>query len=146
MFQWMSLLISLHHKRTSFADDSVSSKSIRWWVWWQVCITSKPVSLMILCSSESIRWWICVTREPVSLMNFCGRLHIRTGSMSKMIALYDCNIWTLECEHVCSWNWYDYELCDYRMQMYWFVTIDMLGGATKDRIHDRTRTSHRRSR
>jgi len=24
---------------------------------------------------------------------------------------------TLECKHVCSWNVYDDELCDYQMQM-----------------------------
>jgi len=108
-----------------------SSKSVCWWVWWRVCITSEPVSLMILCFSESVRWWICVTSEPVSLMNFCSRLNIRIGSMSKMITLYDCNIWTLECEHMYSWSLFDDELCDYRMQMYWFVTIDVLSGAVK---------------
>jgi len=95
-------------------------------VWWRVCITGKPVPLMIMCSSESISWPVCVTNElvllmiscssksvcwrvcvnsePVSLMNFYGRLHIRTSSMIKMIALYDCNIWMLEYEHVYSWN------------------------------------------
>jgi hypothetical protein len=38
---------------------------------------------------------------------------------------------TLEYEHVYSWNIYGDELCDYRMQMYVFVTIDVLGGVTE---------------
>jgi hypothetical protein len=33
---------------------------------------------------------------------------------------------TLECEHMDSWNKYSDE-CDSRMQMYWFVAIDVLG-------------------
>jgi hypothetical protein len=40
-------------------------------------------------------------------------------------------VWTLECEHVYSWNMYGDELCDYQMQMCWFVTINVLGGATR---------------
>jgi hypothetical protein len=47
-----------------------------------------------------------------------------------MIALYDCNLWTLECEHMYSWNLYGDEPCDYRMQIYRFVTIDVVGGMT----------------
>jgi hypothetical protein len=50
--------------------------------------------------------------------------------MIKMIASYDFNIWMLECEHVYSWNLYGDELCDYWMQMYWFMTIDVVGGTT----------------
>ena len=34
---------------------------------------------------------------------------------------------TLECKHMNSWNKYGDE-CDLRMQMYWFVAIDVLGG------------------
>jgi hypothetical protein len=49
-----------------------------------------------------------------------------------MIALCDCVIYgTLECEHVDSWNMYGDESSDFRMQMSWFVTIDVLGGATE---------------
>jgi hypothetical protein len=36
---------------------------------------------------------------------------------------------TFACEHMDSWNRYGDE-CDFRMRMCWFVTIDMLGGAT----------------
>jgi hypothetical protein len=35
---------------------------------------------------------------------------------------------TLECEHMNSWDNYGNE-CDLKIQMYWFVTIDVLGGA-----------------
>jgi hypothetical protein len=45
------------------------------------------------------------------------------------ISLYDvikCE--TLEREHVDSWNKHGDE-CDSKIQMYWFVTIDVLGGA-----------------
>jgi hypothetical protein len=35
---------------------------------------------------------------------------------------------TLECEHMNSWNKYGDE-CDSKIQMYWFVTIYILGGA-----------------
>ena len=34
---------------------------------------------------------------------------------------------TLECEHMNSWNKYG-DKCDSKIQMYWFVTIDVLGG------------------
>jgi hypothetical protein len=51
--------------------------------------------------------------------------------MIKMIALYDCNLWTLECEHMYSWNLYGDESCDYRMQIYRFVTINVVGGTTE---------------
>jgi hypothetical protein len=48
-----------------------------------------------------------------------------------MIALCDCVICgTLECEHVDSWNMYGDESRDFKMQMSWFVTIDVLDGAT----------------
>jgi hypothetical protein len=47
-----------------------------------------------------------------------------------MIALCDCVICgTLECEHVDSWNMYGDESCDFRMQMCWFVTSDVLDDA-----------------
>jgi hypothetical protein len=35
---------------------------------------------------------------------------------------------TLECEHMNSWNKFGDE-CDSKIQMYWFVTIDVVGGA-----------------
>jgi hypothetical protein len=35
---------------------------------------------------------------------------------------------TLECEHMNSWNKYS-DKCDSKIQMYWFMTIDVLGGA-----------------
>jgi hypothetical protein len=35
---------------------------------------------------------------------------------------------TLECEHMNSWNKCGDE-CDSKIQMYWFMTIDVLGGA-----------------
>jgi len=45
------------------------------------------------------------------------------------ISLYDgVNFGTLECEHMNSWNKYGDE-CDSKIQIYWFVTIDVLGGA-----------------
>jgi len=96
-----------------------------------ILCSSKPIYLTILCSSESIRWQVCVTSEPVSPMNLYGILHIRIGSMIKMIALYDCDIWTLECEHVYSWKLYVDVLCVTKMEMYWFVTINVLGGTTR---------------
>jgi hypothetical protein len=34
---------------------------------------------------------------------------------------------TLECEHMDSWNKYGDE-CDLRMQMYWLVAMNVLGG------------------
>ena len=37
---------------------------------------------------------------------------------------------TLECEHMDSWNKCGDE-CDLRMQMYWFVAIDVLDGVTR---------------
>jgi hypothetical protein len=44
------------------------------------------------------------------------------------ISLYDgVKCGTLECEHMNSWNKYGDE-CDSKIQMYWFVTIDVLGG------------------
>jgi hypothetical protein len=44
------------------------------------------------------------------------------------ISLYDgIKRGTLECEHMDSWNKYSDE-CGLRMQMYWFVAIDVLGG------------------
>ena len=44
------------------------------------------------------------------------------------ISLYDgVKCGTLECEHMDSWNKCGDE-CDLRMQMYWFVAIDVLGG------------------
>jgi len=55
-------------------------------------VTDEPVSPTILYSSKSVRWQICVTSEPVLLTKFYNILHIRTGSMIKMIVLYDCNI------------------------------------------------------
>jgi len=46
------------------------------------------------------------------------------------ISLYDCvKYGAFECEHMDSWNRYGDE-CDFRMQMCWFVTIDVLSGAT----------------
>jgi hypothetical protein len=48
-----------------------------------------------------------------------------------MIPLYDCVICgTHEYEHVYFWNMYGDELCDYQMQICWFMIIDVLGGAT----------------
>ena len=48
-----------------------------------------------------------------------------------MISLYDCvKYGTLECEHMDSWNRCSDESCDFRIQMCWLVTIDVLGGAT----------------
>jgi len=45
------------------------------------------------------------------------------------ISLYDViKCGTLEHEHVNSWNKNGDE-CDSKIQMYWFVTIDVLGGA-----------------
>jgi hypothetical protein len=45
------------------------------------------------------------------------------------ISLYDgVKYGTLECEHMKSWNKYGDE-CDSKIQIYWFVTIDVLGGA-----------------
>jgi hypothetical protein len=45
------------------------------------------------------------------------------------ISLYDgVKCGTLECEHMNSWNKYSDE-CDSKIQMYWFMTIDVLGGA-----------------
>jgi hypothetical protein len=35
---------------------------------------------------------------------------------------------TLEREHMDSWNKYNDE-CDLKMQIYWFVALDVLGGA-----------------
>jgi len=50
--------------------------------------------------------------------------------MTKMIALCDDVICgTLECEYVDSWNMYGDESCDFRIQIFWFMTIDVLGGA-----------------
>jgi hypothetical protein len=44
------------------------------------------------------------------------------------ISLYDgVKYGTLECEHMDSWNKYGDEY-DLKMQMYWFVAIDVLGG------------------
>jgi hypothetical protein len=44
--------------------------------------------------------------------------------------MYDCvKYGTFACEHMDYWNSYGDE-CDFRMRMCWFVTIDMLGGAT----------------
>jgi hypothetical protein len=44
------------------------------------------------------------------------------------ISLYDgVKCGTLECENMNSWNKFGDEY-DLRMQMYWFVTIDVLGG------------------
>jgi hypothetical protein len=52
--------------------------------------------------------------------------------MTKMfvtILLYDVvKCGTLECEHMDSWNKYGDEY-DLRMQMYWFVVVDVLDGA-----------------
>jgi hypothetical protein len=100
------------HQRVNFIDNFV----FQW--------TSLP-------ENSVFQRQVCVTSEPVLLMNFYGRLHIRIGSMIKMIALYDCDIWTLECEHVYSWKLYGDELCVTEMQMYWFVTINVLGGTTR---------------
>ena len=75
-------LISFHYR------IMCSSELVCWWV----CVTNEPVLLMILYSSESVRWQIYGTNELVLLMKFCDRLHIRIGSMIKMIALYDCNL------------------------------------------------------
>ena len=48
--------------------------------------------------------------------------------MLVIISLYDdVKFETLECEHMDSWNKYGDE-CDLKMQMYWFVAIDVLGG------------------
>jgi hypothetical protein len=45
------------------------------------------------------------------------------------ISLYDSiKCGTLECAHMDSWNKYGDE-CDLRMQMYWCVVVDVLGGA-----------------
>jgi len=47
------------------------------------------------------------------------------------ISLYDgvkCAM--LECVHMDSWNKYGDE-SDLKMQMYWFVTVDVLGGVAK---------------
>jgi hypothetical protein len=44
------------------------------------------------------------------------------------ISWYDGECGTLECEHMNSWNKCGDE-CDSKIQMYWFVTIDVLGGA-----------------
>jgi hypothetical protein len=44
------------------------------------------------------------------------------------ISLYDgVKCGTLKGEHMNSWNKYG-DRCDLRMQMYWFVAIDVLGG------------------
>jgi hypothetical protein len=45
------------------------------------------------------------------------------------ISLYDgVKYGTLEREHMNSWKKYGDD-CDSKIQMYWFVTIDVLGGA-----------------
>jgi len=51
--------------------------------------------------------------------------------MLATISLYDgVKCGTLEYEHMNSWNKYGDE-CDSKIQMYWFVTIDVLGGAVR---------------
>ena len=37
---------------------------------------------------------------------------------------------TLEYELMYAWDMYGEELCNYWIRMYWFVAIDILGGAT----------------
>jgi hypothetical protein len=37
---------------------------------------------------------------------------------------------TLEYELVYAWDMHGEELCNYWIRMYWFVAIDVLGGAT----------------
>jgi hypothetical protein len=53
------------------------------------------------------------------------------------ISLYDgVKCGTLECSHMGSWNKYGDE-CDSKIQMYWFVTIDVLGGVAGIRSSSR---------
>jgi hypothetical protein len=109
-------------------------------------VTSEPVSPTILYFSKSIPWQTCITNEPVSLTKFYSRLHIRTGSMIKMIALYDCNIWTLKSKHVCSWNLYGDELFDYRNANELICNHWCVRWCDRDPTRDRTRTSHERNK
>jgi hypothetical protein len=36
----------------------------------------------------------------------------------------------MEHEHVYAWDMYSDELCDYWIQTYWFIAIDVLGGVS----------------
>lgn len=79
--------------------------------------------LSILCHQRTSFWCRC------SVTDF--HIRIDLNAWNEFI-VWLCNMCgTLECEHVDSWNMYGDESCDFKMQMCWFVTIDVLGGVTE---------------